>query len=230
MPRRGLSHYLLATALAAGLLVTRSASAASITFNYDQTPEGTAASGGAWLQAVFSDSGPGTVQLTLAGPGLTGNDSLKQLFFNLDPALDPNSLVFTEIDSTSGAIGTVQMGRHAFKPDCGGKCDILISFSSPAPLTGGDSITYSISASSTPAGSTGSGHLTAASFDFPSAAAAGRPPVYTAASVETTTGGTTTQRTLIAPPDPVPENFSTAILIGIAVVVVAGLKRKLPAA
>src|ERR1041385_2181246 len=65
----------------------------SITYNFDHTLRGIAPVGPTpWLTAVVSDSGANAVQLTLAAPGLTGDEYVGQWYFNLNPALNPASL------------------------------------------------------------------------------------------------------------------------------------------
>src|SRR6266481_855639 len=75
--------------------------ASSITYDFDHTFSGVSPAGPTpWLTAVFSDSGANSVQLTLAAPGLTGSEFVKQWYFNLNPALNASQLNFTPAGSS----------------------------------------------------------------------------------------------------------------------------------
>jgi hypothetical protein len=110
------------------------------------------------------------------------------LFLNLNPSLDPNSLVFT-FDSAIGsftipsqALGTIQTGVNGFKADGDGNYDMEIQWSTVEGYRfgGGESITYTI---------TGISGLVAADFTYLSENAGGYGPFYAAAHIQNTTGG-----------------------------------------
>jgi MYXO-CTERM domain-containing protein len=127
--------------------------------NDARPPEGTPP----WLTATFNDHGtPGSVDLLLEATNLTDSEHVKQWLFNLDPALDPNDLVFSEPivtgTFTDPIIDTI---ANAFMANGDGYFDIQVGFDE---ADGGDrrfgvgeTAQYTI---------TGILTLTASSFDF----------------------------------------------------------------
>jgi hypothetical protein len=113
-------------------IVPLTASAASLTFDYNfefsgaTPPEGSAP----WITATFDDGGtPGSVELTIDTDGLVDNEFVSKMYFNLDPAINPTSLVIAGVDTTDiGGSYTVSTGTNAFKADGDGHFDILFEF------------------------------------------------------------------------------------------------------
>lgn len=130
-----------------------------------------------WVQVEFDDGGtPGTVDLTISAPGLESNpEKISQVYFNLDPLLDPTLLVFSDlVMSTNILEPDISLGTDLYKADGDGFFDILLAFNtngSALAFNGGDTIEYTISLSG----------LTADSFNFLSAADGGPGEYYVAA-------------------------------------------------
>jgi hypothetical protein len=211
-------HAIIGLSLA--MLFTFRLSAVTITYNFEETLEGVPPSGPTpWLTAVVSDSGAGGVQISLSAPGLTGNEYVNQWFFNLNPAMDPTKLVFTETASTGAfTLPTVATGADAFKPAYDGKYDILFGFSgsgdNSAKFTGGDSITFSI---------TGIAGLSANDFLFENTPAAGHGALYAAAYIQTVGEAVIIDRV----DSSVPDGGSTVILLGLSLLGIEVSRRKL---
>ncbi len=133
-----------------------------------------------WLKATFDDGGgSGKVNLKFEATNLTGTEFVSNLYFNLDPALDPTQLVFGAVSKTGTFDDpTFDTGKDAFKADGDGNYDLLVEFSNAPPGTrfgAGDALSVDIS---------GIASLTASSFNFLSAPAGGHGPFYTAAHVQ----------------------------------------------
>lgn len=141
------------------------ADAAVLSFDYSfeytgaQTPTGPAP----WLRATFDDEGTaGSVNFTLQALNLTGGEFVSRAFFNLDPALNANDLVFTPSAGTTGTFNlpAIQTGSDSVIAGGGARFDIQFSFAMGPPqdrFGAGDSVSYAI---------TGIPTLTANSFDF----------------------------------------------------------------
>jgi len=145
---------------------------------------GTAPAGATpWLTATIDDGGtPGSVTLTLEATNLTGSEFVSGWYLNLDPSLNPTSLVFSSPTKTGTFDDpTISSGANAFKADGDGKYDILFGFATSGSGGGvhqfgvGDSVQYTV---------TGIGSLVAASFNFPSSPDGGHGPFLTAAHVQ----------------------------------------------
>jgi hypothetical protein len=189
----------------------------SVTYNFDTTLFGTPPSGPTpWLTAVFSDGSPGTVNLTLSAPGLTGIESVDQMYFNLNPALNPSSMTFTQTGS-SGAFGApvVGVGADSFKAPYDGKYDIMLSFSSAAgsQFVHGDSVSFSI---------TGIAGLTANDFLYQNTPSSGHGPLFAAANIQTVGEAVITDT-----PPGVPDGGATVIFLGLSLLTLEGARRGL---
>jgi hypothetical protein len=130
-----------------------------------------------WLKATFDDGGStGSVDLTISAIGLTATEKVKEVYFNLDPSLNPALLAFSAPTKTGTFMDPViSKGVDGYKADGDGKYDILIAFSTTnaGAFNGGEAVKYTITLPS----------LTANSFDFLSAPAGGNGPYVTAASL-----------------------------------------------
>lgn len=142
------------------------AQAASSTYylDYPFSAGSVAPSGaGPWLSVTTTDLGVDLVELKFTA-ALTGAEKVKDWLLNLDPTLDPTSLVFTNILPNVGyVLPTISLGTDAHMGDGSGKYDIKLSF-----LTSGfptqtfdqaDSLTYQVSYS-------GPGSIDASSFHY----------------------------------------------------------------
>jgi hypothetical protein len=157
-------------AIAVLTLMARPAQATAIDFvfnvNFGTTPTtGT-------LAGRLSDSpGGGDLLLTLiAGFGADGA-SIDNVYFNLNPAIDPLDLTFTLVnDTTGGAYLNTSLGTNAYRADGDGYFDIRLNFSTGAnpPQFGPvDTVSFLIS---------GPGSLTLNDFIEPSAPGPGNSP------------------------------------------------------
>ena len=181
-------RWLLSSAVTAAVLLilgpATSAVAASITFdlNYEFSG-GTAPEGPApWMQITLDDSfgGANTVRLTIATSGLTGNESVKGVYLNFDPILDPTQLSFTAVDIADAVPNAINTGVNAFQADGDGLFDI--EFDLPPPpgndavqLMAGESIVYDLTYVSP---------ISAASFDYSSVMGGGNGSYQAAAHIQ----------------------------------------------
>ena len=168
---------LLRTAVLSCALLATSAQAAVVAINFDEEySNGTAPFGVApWLSATFNDGGgSGSVDLTFTAVNLVNSEFVSQVSFNLNPALNPNSLVFSAPTTVNGVYGmpSIVVGSHGAAGT--GKYDFKIDFDiAPPPdrFNALDSVRYTI---------TGIPNLVASDFDFMSTG--GGNGAYTAAA------------------------------------------------
>jgi hypothetical protein len=82
------------------------------------------------LTALFQDVSTGHVRLTLSAPGLTNNENVDKLYFNLNPADNPTSLIFSNFTVAHGsfAFPAVDEGADAYKSGSDGYFDIRLNF------------------------------------------------------------------------------------------------------
>lgn len=163
----GAKGFILKTsALAAFGLFSLQVSAATVTFEYNQSfgavsPDGPAP----WATAVFDDGGTaGSVTLTMSVASSVNLADVTQMYFNLDTALDPTSLIFSRDGGTGPTLAntTISTGVDAFMGGGDGKYDILFDFPPPPGqqadrFNAGEDLVYTI---------TGIGSLTADDFNF----------------------------------------------------------------
>jgi hypothetical protein len=168
------SHYyksFRAILLATAILAAPAAFANSIRFDFG--PVGTPS-----LTALFQDTVPGQVQLTIDALALNGNNSINSICFNFNPTFDAKGLTFTQTGSVGGVSGLVSSANDSYKVGGGGgKFDIDFIFG--PDFKTGDSVTYSIS---------GIPNLTVNDFLFLETASAGRTPGYAAGSIQDLSG------------------------------------------
>jgi len=164
-----------------------------------------------WLNATFNDGGSsGSVVLTISAAGLTADERVKGVYFNLDPSINPTNLVFSA-PTKSGTFDdpAISKGANAYKADGDGYYDILIEFTedgAPLAFNGGESVSYTITLAS----------LTANSFDFLSAPGGGAGQYNTAAHIQSL--GTSGDSAWITTPEP-----ATMCLLGLGAL---ALRRK----
>jgi hypothetical protein len=195
-------------------LVSTGVRAGSVFFQFDDVFAGTSPTGsGPWVDATFSDLSSGVVQLTITAEGLTGGESLSDLFFNFNPGLNPGKLSFKEVSSTgSFAVPSISEGANAFKADDQGKYDVYFAFSQKTAkeFDGNDSVTYDITSSAFT--------LDAADFAALSTASGGCDQLLAAAEImgiPTDCPGGTTDTGWIAPSGitPTPEPRTISLLL-----------------
>ena len=171
------------TTLIAVMILTTGASASVLTYDLSVEFSGATPPAGAapWLRAVIDDGGsPGSVTMALSTPNLVAVEFVSKWYFNLDPLLDPTSLIFsapTKVGSFTDP--SISLAVDAFKADGDGKYDIKLDFAVndgfPTRFGVGDAVTYTI---------TGIPTLTASSFNYLSLPAGGHGPFETAAHVQ----------------------------------------------
>jgi hypothetical protein len=222
----------IVTVSLAGVLAS---SASTVSYDFGQVSGGSTPAGTPpWAQAVFSDVGADTVQLTLTAGDLGSGAFLSCWYFNVDPSLTPGSLQFQVTGSTGSYTGpTVQTGANGFKAGPDGKFDLLFSFATGGDdstrFTGGDSLTYTI---------TGITGLTADDFNWLSTSAGGSGAYYSAAHVQPGSSdipcpawiNPTTTSILNNSVDQqigVPDGGSTMMLLGSSLVAIGAIRRKL---
>jgi hypothetical protein len=168
------------TMLAAGI----NASAGVLTLELGYVFEGSVDPSGPapWVTAVFDDGGTaGSVDLTItAALGTDLGEKVGSAFFNLDPALAPSDLVFS--DPVKAGVFADPTVLHDPSPteypaDGGGYYDIKIDFDTNAgdEFNNSDSVSYTI---------TGISGLTAESFNFIGDPHGGSGPFVTAAHMQ----------------------------------------------
>ena len=121
---------IIAACLAVGQL-----NAATVTHEFSfsfgaVTPDGPAP----YATAVFDDGGsPGTVTLAIEVAASVGIADVTELYFNLEPSLDPTSLSISRTGGTGPSAGNINIntGVNAFQADGDGKYDIYIDLPPP---------------------------------------------------------------------------------------------------
>jgi hypothetical protein len=219
-----LSGLLLTLTGVALLSPAKSSAASGITYQFDnEFSGGTPPAGPApWITATIQNSGPGTVQLTIANNGLLGSEFISGFYLNLNTNFSPLNLSISYVSSSGSftvpsiGTGTIERGTDSFKADGDGKYDVLFDFSTSSGTTfgTGESVTYQIS---------GIAGLTADDFVYLSAPNGGHGPFYAAAHVQGIgTDGSLSgwvEPSLGAQPILVPEPASTALVaLGLGVV------------
>jgi len=184
----------------------------STPFPTDPSPAGPAP----WLTADFENT-TGGVTLTISATGLTGTEFASEIYFNIDPNLNQNSLTFSETAFT-GTFSTPTIdqavGDNNYQADGDGKYDFRFDFgtANATRFGSGDSITYKLG---------GIAGLDAINFGFLSAPAGGSGPFYAAARIQSIGDGTVS--TWIEPgAGPVPTLAPEPSSIGLCVLCAMG--------
>jgi hypothetical protein len=192
----------LAILLAVPILAAPAAFGNAIRFDFG--PAGTPS-----MKALFEDSGPNQIQLTITALALSGNNSVNSLFFNFNPAFDSQSLIFTQTGSIGGVLGSASTANDSYKAiGGGGKFDININFGQSPTFVTGDVVTFSI---------TGIGDLSVNDFLYQETAAAGRNPTYAVGSLQELSGVVVVQGT---PTTEVPDAAPTFGLLGLGLLTI----------
>jgi hypothetical protein len=167
-----------------GLLLGSAGHAATLTFELDISFGTDPAPGPTpWVTAIFDDGGSdGTVDLDLTVGGAAVDEwDITQLYFNLNPVLDPTSLTFNRVAGTGPTAAETSISNDGpFKADGGGYYDIWFAFG-PAPdsarFNTTETLAYEIS---------GIASLSALDFNFLGDPSGGNGPFLAAAKVQST--------------------------------------------
>ncbi len=167
-------------------LVSAEAAIVPLDFGNIFSNTGTPANPPPWLKASFADVSPGVVELTISAVGLFDGEKIGEVYFNLDPALNPFQLMFSDPVKTGSfsnptiTHGTSSKPYDQYKADGDGKYDILIAFdtTTAGAFSNGESVKYTITLES----------LTANSFDFLSTSTGGSGPYLAASHIQDTSG------------------------------------------
>jgi hypothetical protein len=84
-----------------------------------------------WSDALFQDVTPGTVRLTISNLALTRRESVKDMFFNLNPNLHPENLQFSFVSGVGRFdLPAISKGINLFRADDDSLYDLKFSFAS----------------------------------------------------------------------------------------------------
>ena len=67
---------------------------------------------------------------------MTANEFISEVFFNLDPVLNPLNLQYNVVNNAGGSLEQVSTGTNAFKADGDGSFDLHFAFSTNPPRFG----------------------------------------------------------------------------------------------
>ena len=169
------------------------------------------------MTALFEDTGPNQIQLTITALALSGNNSVNSLYFNFNPVFDSRNLVFTQTGSIGGVQGSASTANDSYKASGGGgKFDININFNQNPTFVTGDVATFSI---------TSIGELSVNDFLYQETAAAGRSPTYAVGSLQELSGIVVVQGTPTAPN--VPDGAATFGLLVLGLFALGLFSRRL---
>lgn len=129
------THGIMGGTLALGLLAAAPSAHATITWTFETEFSGSGSSVSGPVTVTLDDGGgSGGVGVTVDTSGLDASltEFVTGLYLNLDPGIDPTSLVFA---FDGGAVDpvSVSLGTDAFKADGDGLYDILIQWPTDPP-------------------------------------------------------------------------------------------------
>ena len=171
-------------ALCALVLVPQMAQASSITFDYALQFSNTTQPGGTapYLSVNLNDATAQAgydVRLTISAIGLVGSEYISEVYFNLDPTLNPtNVLPSAPVQNPDSAFVTFNHAPDGYKADGDGLYDFRVDFNTNAAqrFTAGDVFKIDLNLTT--------GTLVAANFNFPSAPDGGSGPFFAAAHLQ----------------------------------------------
>ena len=160
-----------------------------------------------WMRLTIDDEGsPGFVKMTFTVTNLASSEFISKWMLNLDTAMDPSSLVFSNpIRIGSFELPSISAGANAFNGAGTGKYDLLFGFATSNSgdgakrFTDGDTLTYSVS---------GIASLTANSFDTIAATGGSNGPFKSIAHIQGIGG----DGSAWIAPEPVPEPLTLSVL------------------
>ena len=165
-----LKHVLIGAAgLAVSALVVAPAEATVVAFDVNTAFSGPTSLGTApYVRIEFDDAvAPGFVRMTASAPGIAAEEWVARIDLNMDPALNPSGLTFSNFQILSGTLlqPLAFLGADQFEADGGGRYDWELQFAvSGGGLTRrfnqGESFSFDLN---------GIPGLTANSFNFQSA-------------------------------------------------------------
>ena len=156
------------------LAATVPAQASTVTFDYTASFGQTSPDGPSpWATAVIDDGNTaGSATLTFTVAGTVGLADVTEMYFNLDPLLDPTALSIVQGLGTVPSAVSIETGVDAFQADGDGKYDIFINMPTGGDrLEAGEVVTFDI---------TGIASLTANDFNFWAAPGGGNGPFLSA--------------------------------------------------
>lgn len=162
--------------------------AATLTLVFDHSFGSDPAAGTDWFTAVFDDGDTaGSVTLTMTVANTIGAADITRIYFNLDPAMDPDDLGFTRTGGDGPTAGNtvITTGVNAFMADGDGFYDILFEFDTGGggganAFNAGETLEYDLTGISSASG------MVASSFDVLALEAGGFGPFLAAAKVQST--------------------------------------------
>jgi hypothetical protein len=202
--------------------------AGTISFDYDISFGAVAPDGPTpYATAVFDDGGsPGSVTLTVDVAATVGGADITDLYYNLDPTLDPTSLLIVRSGGDGPVAGfPILTGVDAFQADGDGMYDILMDLPPPPGnnanlFNAGETLIFTI---------TGIGTLEAADFNFlsaPSPGPGGAGPFASVARFQSTgPNGRDSDFVGADPVDPIIPEPSTLILLSLGSLALVARRR-----
>jgi len=167
--------------LAALLFGFTQVQAATLTYDFNNSFGDTPADGAPdpWLTAIFDDGGSaGSVTLSVTVGGSVGIAEITELYFNLDPILNPTDLSINYVGGSGPAPLSINQGVDAYKADGDGLYDIFINLpTSTDTFDAGETLVFDIG---------GIASLTAGDFNYLSFPDGGTGPFLAAAKVQST--------------------------------------------
>ncbi len=176
-----------------------------------------------WVTAIFDDAtgDSNSVLLTMTAGNLTGTENLELFYFNFDPVLNPNDLIFTAIDVSASdpengkGDNGIFTGVNAYMANGDGSYDIAFNFPPPPGsaanlFVGGETVIYELTYTSA---------IDANSFNFFSDEGGGQGTYLAAAHIQRING--TDSGWIGVVPEP-----GTASLLGLGLCGLAAAKRR----
>ena len=134
--------------------ITQGAISTSVDIGINKSYNGTApdSSTTPWINSLFQDIGPNTVQLTITAPNLSGPEFLQSLYLNFNSTKQVTALKWTPVWSQWHGLATayslVETTPPLLQASTGGKFDIQLGFQTsgglPNQFNQGDQVVFDI--------------------------------------------------------------------------------------
>jgi hypothetical protein len=134
--------------------LTQGAISTSVDIGINKSYNGTApqSSTTPWVDTLFQDIAPNTVQVTITAPNLTGPEFLQSLYLNYNSTKQVTALRFTPVFSQWHGLATayslVETTPPSLQASTGGNYDILLGFQTsgglPSEFNQGDQVVFDI--------------------------------------------------------------------------------------